>query len=181
MKKNNTAFSVRDMVYTALFAAVLCAAAPFSIVVGPVPLSLATLVIYIASATLGWKQGALSVALYVTLGAIGLPVFANFEGGFHIIAGLTGGFIIGYIPLALATGLASEIFRNKRWLSAAGMVIGTVLMYTCGVVWFVLQSGNSLPAALLICVVPFLPGDTLKIIVAYIVAPKLRAAMNRAA
>ena len=179
MNSKNLSISVRDMVYTALFAAVLCAVAPFSISIGPIPLSFATLAIYLAAGSLGWKYGVISVVLYVALGAIGLPVFSNFEGGFHKIAGVTGGFIIGYIPLALAAGFSVEFSNGKRLLFVLGMVIGTVLLYTCGVAWFMLQTGASLAAALMACVTPFLIGDSIKIVLACIAAPQLRAALTR--
>ena len=174
-------FSVRDMVFTALFAAVLCAVAPFSFSVGPIPLSLATFVIYLAAGALDWKLGVLSVLLYILMGAIGLPVFTGFSGGFHKIAGVTGGYIIGYIPLAMAGGAISKAFGNKLWACAFGMVVGTVLLYTCGTAWFMLQTGSSLTASLTLCVIPFLPGDTAKIAVACVAAPKLRNAFLRTA
>ena len=175
---NSLSYSVRDMVLSALFAAVLCAAAPFSIAIGPVPLSLATLVIYIAAGSLGWKYGTVSVVLYIVLGAAGLPVFSGFEGGFHKIAGVTGGFIVGYIPLALAAGLAFTI-SDKRIIFAVGMAAGTVLLYTCGTVWFILMTNNTLPASLVMTVLPFVPGDIAKIIAACVIVPKLRAALKR--
>ena len=175
------AISVRDMVYTALFAAVICAVAPFAVQIGPVPLSFATLVIYIAAGTLEWKLGTLSALLYVALGAIGLPVFSNFEGGFHKIAGFTGGFITGYILCALGTGVIITVFRRRIWSYAVGMAVGTVLLYTCGTIWYILQSGTALGASLAICVLPFLPGDAVKIVVACVAAPKLRRAISHSA
>ena len=179
MNTTKTSIPVKKMVLIALFTAVLCAVAPFSINIGPIPLSFATLVIYLAAGTLDWKYSTLAVLLYVLLGAIGLPVFSNFEGGFHKIAGPTGGFIIGYIPLALATGISTERFNTKRIVYILGMVIGTVLLYTCGVIWFMFQARVSLVVALMACVVPFLIGDTIKIIVASIVAPQLRTALRK--
>ena len=179
MSINKTSIPVKEMVIIALFTAVLCAVAPFSITIGPIPLSFATLVIYLAAGTLGWKNGTISVALYVLLGAIGLPVFSNFGGGFQKIAGPTGGFIIGYIPLALATGLAVDFFNKNRLIYIIGMVIGTVLLYTCGVIWFMFQTKASLITALMACVVPFLIGDTIKIIISCIITPQLRAALQK--
>ena len=173
--------SIKNMALVAVFTAVLCVVAPFSIAVGPIPLSMATLIIYLSVGSLGWKYGALSVILYVILGTAGLPVFANFEGGFHKIAGVTGGYIIGYIPCALATGLISDLLQGKKrklWPLAAGMVTGTILLYSCGTLWFVIQTGTSLAAALALCVVPFLIGDAIKIIFAFITAPKLRDALK---
>ena len=165
------------MVLISLFTAVLCAVSPFSIAIGPVPLSLTTLVIYLASGTLDVKSGIISVFLYILLGAVGLPVFSGFGGGFHKVAGVTGGFIIGYVPLAACVGLFFKVFEKKRLYYLFGMVIGTILLYTCGVMWFMFQTKTSLAAAFLMCVTPFLIGDAAKIIVALIVAPKLRAAV----
>ena len=179
MNTKKMAIPVRDMVNTALFTAVLCVVAPFSISIGPIPLSFATLVIYLAAGSLSWKYSTLSVLIYVALGAVGLPVFSNFGGGFHKIAGLTGGFIIGYIPLALVASLSVELFKGKRLFFIFGMVIGTALLYTCGVIWFMLQSGASLVTALLACVTPFLAGDTIKIIIATIATPQLRTAIAK--
>ena len=168
------------MAIIALFAAVICVVAPFSIAIGPIPLSLTTLIIYLAAGSLGWRCGVISVVLYVILGAVGLPVFANFEGGFQKIAGVTGGFIIGYIPCALATGWIGGSFQKNEgriWPCALGMTAGTALLYTCGTVWFILQTGSSPAYALAVCVIPFLAGDAIKIVVAGIAAPRLRSAI----
>ena len=88
----------RDLTLTALFAAILCVAAPFSIPVGPIPITLATFAIYLAAIVLGKKYGTLAVVIYILLGAVGLPVFSGFSGGFQKIVSATGGYIIGYIP-----------------------------------------------------------------------------------
>jgi len=178
MNTRNPAIPVKQMVFIALFSAVLCAVSPFSINIGPIPLSFATLAIYLAAGTLNWKYGTLSVLIYVMLGAFGLPVFSGFGAGFQKIAGPTGGFIIGYIPLALVTGFSAKHLDNNRWLFIPGMAIGTILLYTCGVLWFMIQAKTSLIAALMACVVPFLIGDTIKIIIAFIITPQLRAALR---
>jgi biotin transport system substrate-specific component len=175
MKTQNLSISIKDMVNIALFTAVLCAIAPISINIGPIPLSFATLVIYLASGSLGWKYGLVSVVLYILLGSVGLPVFSNFRGGFHIIVGATGGFIVGYIPLAFVTGLITDAFNGKRLPNIIGMVIGTIILYTCGVAWYMFQSGVTFAAALMACVTPFLIGDSLKIIISSIITPQIRA------
>ena len=167
----------RDMVFTALFAAILAAVAPFSVDIGPVPLTFATLIIYLASIVLGAKRAVMAVLIYILLGGFGLPVFSRFQGGFHVIAGMTGGFLIGYIPLAFAVGFFADKFRGNVFIYAVGIVIGTILLYTVGVVWFMFLTGNTLMAALAICVFPFLPGDALKAVAACAIAPKLRKAI----
>ena len=170
--------SVRDMVYTALFAAVICAVAPFSIAIGPIPVSFATLAIYLAAGALDAKYAVLSVLLYIALGAVGLPVFSNFEGGFHKIAGISGGFIIGYLPCALAAGIIIDVSKGKIWSYALGMAVGTFSLYTCGMAWFMFQTGSTFAVSLTLCVSPFLVGDAIKIVLACITAPKLRGALH---
>ena len=178
MKSKSLTIPVRDMVFAALFAAVLCAVAPFSIAIGPVPMSFATLVIYLAAGALDWKLGVISTLLYVIIGAVGVPVFSNFEGGFHKVVGVTGGFIIGYIPCALATGLIFEAFRKRLPGYVLGMIIGTILLYSCGAAWFMLQTSSPLPVALALCVTPFIPVDAVKIALACIITPQLRKALQ---
>jgi biotin transport system substrate-specific component len=167
------------MVVAGLFAGILCAAAPFSVFIGPVPLSFATLVIYLAAGALDMKSSVLSVVLYILLGAIGLPVFSGFGGGFHKIVGVTGGFIIGYFPCAVAICAVLKAFGKKIWVYALGMLAGTFLLYACGTAWYVIQTGSPLAASFALCVAPFLPGDAAKIVAACIIAPRLRKALAR--
>ena len=178
--KKPPARGTRDMVFTALFAAILAAAAPFSVDVGPVPITFATFVIYLAALVLGAKRACVAVLIYILLGGFGLPVFSRFQGGFHILAGVTGGFIVGYIPLAFVVGIFADKFSGNNssiFAYAFGIVIGTALLYAVGVVWFMHLTGNTLEAALAICVLPFLPGDAAKTVAACVIAPKLRKAI----
>ena len=182
MGKREKILSVRNMMFIALFAALLSVVAPFSVDIGPVPLSFATLVIYLAAAVLGSVKGTVAVVIYILLGAFGLPVFSRFQGGFHVIAGVTGGFIIGYMPLAFVTGFFADCFPKKIWAYVLGMAIGTIILYTVGTAWFMFKTGNPLGTTLAMTFYPFLPGDAAKIIVACMTAPKLRAVfsnMNR--
>lgn len=164
----------KNLVSTALFTAVICVVSPFAIQIGDIPLSFGTLAIYIAAASLGWKFGTLSVIVYILLGAVGMPVFTGFTGGLFKLVGLTGGYIFGYIFLALIAGLTVDLTDGKRWSYPIGMVAGTILLYIFGTIWYIIQSGAPLPAALGMCVVPFLPGDCAKIIVASSISPVIR-------
>ena len=164
---------IKNITQTAIMAAIICVAAPFSVSVGPIPISLATFAVYIAGAVLGWKKGSLAVIIYILLGCIGLPVFSNFEGGFQKIAGVTGGYIIGYIPCAFIIGLIT--YRWNKILSyPVSMVLGTAACYIVGTAWFMFQTNTSLAAALLVCVVPFLIGDAIKIAAASIISIQIR-------
>lgn len=170
---------VRNMVFTAVFAAVLCVVSPFVIPIGPIPLSLATLVIYIAASTIDWKHGTLAVVVYIAIGLIGIPVFSGMTGGIQKLVGPTGGFIIGYIPCTLVIGLLVDRWGKKLFVYPLAMLLGTVLLYICGVVWFVFLTNSTLAAALTVCVLPFFIGDAIKIILATIVAPALRKTLKK--
>lgn len=160
---------------TALFTALLCITAPFTINIGPIPISLATFTVYLASLILGWKGGTLAVAAYLVLGAVGLPVFSNFIGGFERLIGPTGGYLIGYIPCALTVGLISDAAKKYRHVfNILGMILGTALLYALGTIWYMFISGNPLGYSLSVCVVPFLAGDSIKMICATAVAEIVR-------
>lgn len=149
---------------TALFAALLCLLAPLSIPLGTVvPISLATFVIYLLSGILEPKYSVISVLIYILLGAIGLPVFAGYNGGFQNVIGVTGGYIIGYIPLALIVSFTYKLIP-KKWFLPISMIIGTVVLYTLGTIWFIVQTKSSLASALTTCVIPFIVGDLIKIV-----------------
>jgi len=173
MTNNKARFSTRDLVVTAIFAAALCVVSPFTIPIGPVPISLATLMIYITAGVLGAQKATVAVALYVALGAFGLPVFTNFGGGLPKIVGATGGYIVGYVPLALLCGLPTSLAPKKFFnvLFPVAAVVGTAVLYALGTAWFVFSTGNTLAFALSVCVVPFIAGDLAKIVVAQLVSP----------
>ncbi len=166
-------FTVRSMTFIALMAALICVCAPFVIPLGAVPLSLATFAVYLSGALLGAKRGMLAVIIYLLLGTVGVPVFAGFTAGLGQLLGLTGGFLIGYIPCALLTGIFAER-TNKLWGCAVGMTLGTVSCYAVGSVWYMALSGADIISALMGCVAPFIPGDCIKIAAACAVVMPMR-------
>lgn len=157
------------MCRVALVTAVLCVIGPLTVPVGSIPLSLATLAVYLAGALLGAKRGTLAVALYIMIGAAGIPVFSGFSAGVQKVAGVTGGYLLGYLLCAATIGFAAEKGKG-RWTLPASMVVGTALCYAVGTAWFMALTGVNLAGALVSCVIPFLPGDALKIIAAAAVA-----------
>ena len=173
---------VKDMTLTAVMAALICIAGPLTIAAGPVPLSLATFAVMLAGAVLGKKRGTAAVGLYLLIGIIGIPVFSGFSGGFQKLAGVTGGYLAGYLPCAFLTGLGAERAEKekRKWLLPAMMVLGTAVLYTVGTAWFMIQTGNTAGAALGLCVVPFLPGDAIKIIAATLLTMPVRKAVAKA-
>lgn len=179
-KPKNTKKSVlTDMVYVAVFTAIISVLAQISIPLGViVPFTLQTLGMFLAGAMLGWKRGTLSVILYVLLGAVGLPVFAGFSGGVSVLFGPTGGYIIGFIFTALAVGFMTDNLGRKLWVLAVSMVVGLLLCYIFGTAWFIILyniQGNAMDliTALGYCVFPFLIADGLKIIAAAVLVNRL--------
>lgn len=174
--------SARTIAFTALLAAIVCVLAPWTIPVGPVPISLATLGVYLACCVIDCKHGVVATLAYVLLGAIGVPVFSGGRGGFGVLAGPTGGYIVGYVFLAFVSGLLIDLFgREKRvWVYPLAMIAGTVALYAFGTAWFMISTGSSsLGAALLTCVVPFLAGDGIKIAAATAVGYPVRRALKK--
>lgn len=180
MSEERKFFAVGNMVFVALFAALICVAAPFSIQVGPIPITLATFAVMLSGALLGGKRGMVAVCVYILIGAVGLPVFSGFKGGFGVLGGPTGGYIIGYIPLALITGFFANMNTrfNRAVVSVIGMIIGTAALYTFGTVWFMIISKSSLANALALCALPFLPGDAVKIACITAVSVPLKARLS---
>ncbi len=187
--RSNKFFTVRNMTFIAVMAALVCVAGPWSIPMpGLVPITLASFAVYLAGGILGWKKGTVAVLIYVILGAVGVPVFSGGAGGFAKLFGVTGGYIFGYIPCALLSGLFTDLFYKKNsniknkflnWLSRAwsvpvGMILGTVALYALGTVWFIIARGVTLEVAMAGCVLPFLPGDAVKIVCATILTLALR-------
>ena len=165
------------MTRISIMTALLCVAAPWSIPVGPIPLSLATLAVYLTGIVIGRIDGLISVALYLLLGAVGVPVFSGFEGGVQKLAGMTGGYLFGYLLCVYVTGLFADKFQTL-WLSILGMILGTILLYALGTGWFMMQTGRTVAEASALCVIPFLPGDAAKIIVSGAGGIPLRKLIN---
>ena len=119
MNLNNTQELQKNKTYaltaTALMTAVTCILAPLSVPIGPVPISLTNFVIFLSLYLLNWKKGTLSLLIYLLLGLAGLPVFSGFAGGIAKLAGPTGGYIIGFIPMAIVAGIIIDKF-HQRWI-----------------------------------------------------------------
>lgn len=171
----------KQMVLIALMTAVTCVLGPLSIPLpfSPVPISLTNFAIFLAIFVLGMKNGTISFIIYLLLGAVGVPVFSSFRGGLQVLAGPTGGYLIGFIFLALIMGFALDHFDRKLVPTIIGMIIGMVVCYAFGTVWLAKLLSLSFKEGLMMGVIPYLPGDAAKIIIAAIVGPKLYGATQK--
>lgn len=167
-----------DIVYIAVFAVIMAICSWISIPAA-VPFTLQTFGVFIAAGVLGGKRGTLSVLVFILLGAVGIPVFANFSGGIGVLAGPTGGYIIGFLFSALVMWAMEKLPGKKSIMQIVSMVVGLVVCYAFGTAWFMVVYGKAngpvgLVTALGWCVFPFIIPDFIKIALAYVLSRKLR-------
>ena len=177
MEKKLTTY---QMAVTALMAAVMCVLGPLTVPIGAVPISLANFVICLTAWLLGPKFGTLSVAVYLCIGLIGVPVFSGYGAGLAKLAGPTGGYLVGYLLLALIGGLFIEKSNGNPVVSGIGLVLGDAACYVLGTAWFVFQMQCELGYALSVCVFPFIALDLAKIVVSCVVGALLRKRLVQA-
>lgn len=170
----------KNMAVTAVMTAVICMLAPLSIPIGPVPVSLATLAILFTVYILGMKRAVAAVMLYLLIGLAGVPVFSGFSAGPAKLLGPTGGYLIGYIPMAAIAGLVTDRFYKNRIISILGMAAATAVLYAVGTVWLACSAGMSLEAALAAGVIPFIPLDLVKTVAAALIGPLLKTRLETA-
>jgi biotin transport system substrate-specific component len=166
MEKTKSRTKIYNMTLMAMMAAVMCILGPLSIPIGAVPISFTNLVIYFAVMLIGTKYGTVSYILYMLIGIFGLPVFSGYSGGMAKLMGPTGGYIIGFIFMALISGFFINISKGKKSVVIIGMIIGTIIAYAFGTAWFVFITKCGIIYALAICVLPFILGDLVKILIA---------------
>lgn len=165
----------------ALFAALMCLCAWISLPLGDTAITLQTFALFLSLELLGGKYGSLVCMLYLLLGAIGLPVFSGFRGGFGMLLGTTGGYLWGFLACALLYWLITGLLGNRFHL--LGCLAGLVLCYALGTLWFYwvyLRAGSAVGIGfvLLKCVVPFVIPDLLKLFLALALAKKLNRFMT---
>ena len=180
MEQKNVRTNIREMSLIAVMAAVICVLGPLSVPIGVIPISFTNLAVYLAIYVLGCKPGTLSYVVYLLIGLVGVPVFSGFTGGIGKLFGPTGGYLIGFLFMAVICGWFIDRFDCKLALSFFGMVLGTIVCYIFGTAWLAYQAGMTFYAALAAGVLPFLVGDLVKMAIAVIVGPQVRHQMIRA-
>ena len=174
MKTNS---KIRDMIYIALMAVVI-ALCSFLCVPAAVPFTMQTFAVFCALLLLGGKRGTLAVALYLLLGIVGLPAFSGFKAGLGALLGPTGGYLLGFLLTALLYWLGEGKVKDLLLLAA-----GNLLCYLFGTLWFVLVYANGersigFGAALMLCVVPYLVPDAIKLLLAFVLARRVKKAVR---
>jgi biotin transport system substrate-specific component len=165
---------VRSIVAVVGFALLTAAAAQVSFALPwtPVPLTGQTFAVLVAGAALGARRAIASQGLYVVLGAVGLPFYADASGGWKVATGATAGYLVGFIIAAGVVGRLADKGDDRRPLSAwSAMLAGTAIIYACGATWLAHHLGVSAVKAVELGVAPFLIGDALKAVAAGVALP----------
>lgn len=183
---------VHRMAVCAVMAAVMCVLAPISIPIGPISITGGTLAIYLTAYLLGGRWGTAAALVYLLVGFVGLPVFSNYMGGAERLAGPTGGYLVGYLPMMLLAGSVVELTlrrsggQGKKGTAMAlvfqflGMALATAVLYAFGTAWYCVQAGVGVQKALAACVLPFIPFDLVKIVIALAAGTPVRRRLERA-
>ncbi len=168
----------------ALAVAIMIMCSWLSLLVGGIPFTLQTLGVCLVAGLLGAKRGTIAIGAYIALGAAGVPVFAGFSGGVTKLLSPTGGYIIGFLFGAPIIGWTADKFAENRSgkgvvALAVGMLMGLLVCYAFGVIWFVFESTPTNVLAgvwsgLLFGVMPYLPFDFVKIALAIFMVYRLK-------
>lgn len=169
----------KNLTDIALMTAILCVLAPISLPLQPVPLSLATFVLYLMAYLLTPKQSLIAVGLYLLLGIVGLPVFSGYQGGISRLAAPGGGYLLGYLFLVGISGWFLARYSTLL-LQFLGMFLATLVMYGIGTVWLAYTTGISFRAALPAGMFVFFPLDLVKLILALSIGRILRRHIKKA-
>lgn len=184
-------FTTKKLILTSMFTAIISVMSQIIIPIHPIPFSLSLFAIFLTGAILEPKYAFLSTLAYILLGAFGLPVFAGFKGGIHIISGMTGGFIAAYPIMTFVSSIFYQLLRKikltspliKNILNIAiptlGMMISLVICYLIGSLWFSYVSGSSMAYSLAVCVYPFIVFDLIKIALAIFFGSILRKIIDK--
>lgn len=160
------------LVVTGAFLIYLTARVAIPVPGTPVPFTLQNVGILVVGGALGMRRGGLAALLYVALGVIGLPFFAEGRGGPSVILGATGGYLVGFVLAAALVGRLAELGWDRRIGGAIGATtLGTAVIYLVGVPWLAVVTGLSLGEAIATGLAPFLVADIVKLLVAAAVFP----------
>jgi biotin transport system substrate-specific component len=165
---------LRHIALIAIGAALIFASSRIAIPVpgSPIPVTGQTFGVLLVGGALGFRRGLASVALYVLIGLIGLPFFAEGKGGVSVILGARGGYILGFLVAASLVGRLAELGWDRRIIGALGaMAIGNVVIYLIGVPWLMAVTHIDLATGIAQGLTPFLIGDAVKLILAALAFP----------
>jgi biotin transport system substrate-specific component len=182
MMKGFFPMKTKQLTFIGVFAAVtaVCSQISFPLPFTTVPFSLSIFAVFLCGAVLSPLEAFAAQGVYLLVGAVGLPVYAQFTGGAGILFGMTGGYLIAYLFMAPIIAFAAKMFKKHLFPALiAGMTLALLLCYLFGTVWFMIVTQSTWIAAFTSCVVPFILPDCIKIITASALALALRKALMK--
>lgn len=166
---------IQSVCMIGVVSAAICILAPLAIPMpSGVPITLQTLIISLAAILLGAKHGSMACLLYLLIGAVGLPVFSNFTGGYQCFVGPTGGFLLSFPLMAYIIGLGSESRRRPKVALLISLILGNLMNLFFGTLLYCLTTHTSVMAGIIAVVLPFLPATIIKLILSWILGNKLK-------
>ncbi len=166
-----------DLAYIGMFIALMAICSWISVPM-VVPFTMQTFAVFAMVLMLGTKRAFITVLTYILLGLLGVPVYSNFGAGAGVLFGNTGGYMIGFLFLVPVTGMLIDKFGKKLWIKTVAMLLGLLVCYGFGTVWFIYIYGRAngeigFVAALTMCVLPYVVPDLVKIALAIVLERRL--------
>lgn len=167
-----------DMVYIGMFTVIIAICSWITLPFGMVSFTMQTFAVFFAVGVLGGKRGTMTVLVYILLGVVGVPVYAGFGSGIGAILGQEGGYLIGFLFSALVMWATEKFLGRRIWALAAAMVLGLIVCYIFGTLWFMTVYARNIGAVGLLtvlgwCVFPFVIPDLVKIVLALMLSKRL--------
>ena len=172
-------FTTRELALTAMMSVFIAVCSWISVPIGPVPFTMQTFAVFCTLSLLGGCKGFFSVVVYILMGAVGLPVFSGFKGGLSVLMGVTGGYISGFVLMALVYWSGEKISGGNFFVGIISMIFGILVLYTFGTFWFMkvyLSEIGSvrLSSAMGKCVLPFIVPDLIKMALAVVLTQRVK-------
>jgi len=178
--KKQKSLSMTDIALIPLFSAIIALCAWITVPIPGIPFTMQVFGVFVSLAVLGAKKGLISIAVYILLGAAGVPVFAGFKGGIGVLLGSTGGYIAGFIISAAVYAVLCRFIKNDtRTAMFLKMAFSQIFCYLFGSVWYlVFYTKNTGPigffSILMACVIPYIVPDLVKIALAVFLGGEVR-------
>lgn len=165
----------KRLIICAFFTAIICVIAPFCVMIGPVPITFTLFALALCAFVQGSSKAAIATMVYILVGIIGMPVFSGFKGGFGAIMSPTGGFVFSYVFVVLILGCCMKTKRKSVIVMLC--ISALAVCYACGTIWYMFIASSDAITALMLCVVPFIPFDVIKLYAAYAVSKAVKEKM----
>ena len=181
LKKSGRRLTTVDITLSAVMTAIIavCAWINIRLPFTDVSFTMQIFGVFFALAALGRVRGTFAILVYIFIGAVGVPVFSNFSGGFAALTGMTGGYITGFVFIALSYCAITKIFGEKLLPTVISLVLGLALCYAFGTVWFMHVYADKVGSiglwgALTMCVFPFILPDMIKLFLAVTLSRRIK-------